>query len=143
MTFVTVKTFQHAHEAIVAKSFLENEGVAAFVKDELSFQNGSFFSKSINSVKLQVHEKDLEIAKELLLEFMECPSNDKLSNQVKIYKQSEINENQCPNCQSSNFARANVPKVIAWLLLGLTNLPFFMSKRSFYCFDCNYKWKVK
>lgn len=75
---ITLTTFEYPFEAQVIKSKLESEGIYVFLKDELTIQIDNFLSNAIGGVKLQVFEKDVAQALELLKVY-----------DVKIYKNNE------------------------------------------------------
>jgi len=64
--FITIATFEYPHEVAIIKSKLEFEGIKVFLKDELTIQTDNFLSNAIGGVKLQVLEKDINKAKEIL-----------------------------------------------------------------------------
>ncbi|MBB6328257.1 tetratricopeptide (TPR) repeat protein [Algoriphagus iocasae] len=66
--FVTVATFQYPHQAHVIKSKLESQGIAVFLKDELTVQAYNFLSNAVGGIKLQISESDYEKAYPLLKE---------------------------------------------------------------------------
>ena len=63
---ITVYTFLYPHHSYVYKSKLESENIFVYLKDELTVQNYHFISNTIGGVKLQVFEKDVDKALELL-----------------------------------------------------------------------------
>ncbi|UII29206.1 DUF2007 domain-containing protein [Fulvivirga maritima] len=64
--FVTIAVFQYPHEAHVWKSKLESLEIEAFLKDEMTVQVYNFYSNAIGGVKLQVRERDVEVAQSIL-----------------------------------------------------------------------------
>lgn len=62
---ITVKTSNIPGELAVAKSYLEDQNVYCFLKDELINQVQPF---AVGGIKLQVREEDAEQAINLLLE---------------------------------------------------------------------------
>ena len=66
--FVTVKTFTYPLEVAVIRGRLEAEGIECFAQDELTAQVNPFYSNAIGGVKLQVRERDLSHAIEILEE---------------------------------------------------------------------------
>ncbi len=62
---VTIKTSNIPGELSVAQSFLEENGIYCFLKDELTFQVQPY---AIGGVKLQVREEDALMARQLLVE---------------------------------------------------------------------------
>ena len=73
-TFVTVATFNYAHETVIPKAKLESEGILCFVKDELSMYLQPFFSLTNGGIKLQVTQDDEEDALKILKDA--CYLND-------------------------------------------------------------------
>jgi hypothetical protein len=65
-TFVTVATFNYAHETVIPKAKLECEGILCFVKDEFTMYLQPFFSTTNGGIKLQVNSEDEEEAKQIL-----------------------------------------------------------------------------
>lgn len=61
---VTVLAFTHTHEAAIIRSRLESEGIACFIKDELTVQVYPY----ITEAKLQVKESDVQRTIEILKE---------------------------------------------------------------------------
>jgi len=68
MNFVTVRTFGLPTDLVVAKGVLEANGIKCQTKDELTVQVDNFLSHAIGGVKLQVREKDVLLANQLLNE---------------------------------------------------------------------------
>lgn len=66
--FVTIKVSDHPAELSVAKSYLEDQGIFCFIKDELISQVYPLASNAFGGAKLQVMEGDEERAIQLLIE---------------------------------------------------------------------------
>jgi len=64
--WVTIKNYSLPHEAHLAKTYLENEGIEVFLKDELTTQIYNFYSNAIGGVKLQVRPENELRAKQIL-----------------------------------------------------------------------------
>lgn len=60
--------FTYPHEAHLAKSKLESEGIEVILKDELTTQVNNFYSNAIGGVKLLVKNENLDLAKKILTE---------------------------------------------------------------------------
>ena len=67
-SFVTIAVFNLPQETYVAKLKLESEGISIFLKDELTIQTDNFLSQAMGGVKLQVLNKDVDRAREILVE---------------------------------------------------------------------------
>ncbi|MCF8233986.1 MAG: DUF2007 domain-containing protein [Bacteroidales bacterium] len=68
MDWITIRTFTFPQEAYFVKSLLESQEIPVFLKDELMVQVYNFASNAVGGVKLQVPEKDVEKAREILNE---------------------------------------------------------------------------
>jgi len=63
---VTIYTSMNISETYIVKSVLEQEGIPAFLKGELVTQAGPYLTGASNGLQLQVPEKDIIKAVELL-----------------------------------------------------------------------------
>ena len=66
--FVTVATFNYAHELLIPRAKLESHGILCFVKDEYSMYIQPFFASTSGGIKLQVSDDDAEEALRILKE---------------------------------------------------------------------------
>ncbi len=81
--FVTVKTFWSSYQANIVKSFLENEGITCFLKDELTVNADPLITNAIGGVKLQVPSSEYELAYSLLDEYGYINPKDKIDNTLQ------------------------------------------------------------
>ncbi len=65
MNLITIKSSDIYNEIAIAKTYLEDNGLSCFLKDELTNQIHPY---AIGGVKLQVKEEDVEQAISLLIE---------------------------------------------------------------------------
>lgn len=66
MDFVTVARFSNSFDMHVVKGRLEADGIPCFVRDEHTISTQPFYDIALGGIKLQVQEKDVEAAKEIL-----------------------------------------------------------------------------
>lgn len=66
MDFVTVARFSSSFNANVIKFRLEHEGIPCFLRDEHSITVKPFWDIALGGIRLQVLEKDVEAAHEIL-----------------------------------------------------------------------------
>ncbi len=66
MGFVTIKESRMESDLLVLKSLLESEGIKCFLKNQ--YTTGIMTHMATFVVELQVHESDLEKARELMNE---------------------------------------------------------------------------
>jgi hypothetical protein len=139
-TLVTVRTFTYAHEAGLAKSLLESEGIFCFLKDELTIQANPFYSNALGGVKLQVRAEDAHAAVDILKRagYMD-PEPDKT---ITIKRESgEISE--CPACESEEISLIRKPsKPLFGLSLALLGFPLTTFSSMYHCWNCGRDIKV-
>lgn len=136
--FVTIRTFSYPHEAHIVMGKLESEGIEVFLKDELTVQVNNFYSNAVGGVKLQVQPKDVERAMTIINNQKKEP--DKI---VILSKNEFTKQDQCPFCKSDNIScskNANWLTLIPYLIVGFI---FPIYKKTYICYDCEKKWKVK
>jgi hypothetical protein len=63
---ITIKSFNTKHEAILAKGYLEAQGIGAYVLADDDSEQSPYPFNNITGVKLYVTSKDVTKAKELL-----------------------------------------------------------------------------
>lgn len=161
--YTTVLTFTYPYEVVIVRGRLESEGIECFVQDELTVQVNPFYSNAIGGVKLQVRERDLKQAVEILKETgylkdedlqpdkglgkksLKSPKSDK--NQVVTVNSqvAKSEKTKCPLCGSDEVVRT---KNGGWLFLSLislliANIPAPLFRKGYYCFDCKRKFKYK
>ncbi len=66
MDFVTVARFSNSFDMHVVKGRLEADGIPCFVRDEHTISAQPFYDIALGGIKLQVQEKDVKAAKEIL-----------------------------------------------------------------------------
>lgn len=73
--FQTIATFNFAHEIIVLKSILQNEGIPFLFQNENLISIDPFASIAYGGIHLKVHRNDFERVQEIL---------DNLNNNLEI-----------------------------------------------------------
>jgi hypothetical protein len=81
--FVTVKTFWSSYQANIVKSFLENEGITCFLKDEFTVNADPLITNAIGGVKLQVPSSEYELAYTKLDQNGYINPKDKIDNTLQ------------------------------------------------------------
>ena len=142
MNWITLTSFTYPHEAHIAISYLESEGLDTIIKDELTTQVDNFYSNAIGGVKILVRETDYEMGINLLKKggYISSSVDDDVAVET-IVIDANTNKHVCPYCNSKEIGKnkeANLLTVFVYLILG-TIFPIF--KSSYKCFDCEKKWK--
>ncbi len=73
--FITVATFNFAHEITVLKSVLENRGIPYFFENETIVSVDPLATIAYGGIKLKVHPDFIQTAKEIL---------DNLNNPLRV-----------------------------------------------------------
>lgn len=68
MDLVTIATFSNAVDAHIIMGRLETEGIHCFLKDEHTVTANPMYEIAYGGIKLQVAERDVDAAKEILKE---------------------------------------------------------------------------
>lgn len=66
--FVTIRTFNHAHDAALVQSLLIEHDIYAILKDEIISSVNPGYTTAGGGVKLQVKQNELNAAVQVLLE---------------------------------------------------------------------------
>ncbi len=69
--FETIAVFSYAHEIVVLKHRLEQEGIPYFFENETMTSIVPFYSNAIGGIKLKVHPSDFIAVKTILEDFDE------------------------------------------------------------------------
>ncbi len=103
---VTIASFSFIHEAELARSSLESEGIPAFVADANIVGINWLLSNAVGGVKLQVRRCDLDLAKEILGQEPE-PNKEGWG--------------ECANCGSAQLEPVADRRLgfLSWLLTGM------------------------
>ena len=75
---VTVTSFGTAHEAEIARGFLEANGIDVFLADEAMARIANHLTPMIGGYKLQVRREDVDTVVELLSQVQSDPDPDTL-----------------------------------------------------------------
>jgi hypothetical protein len=78
--WVTVASFNYAHQAELLKGRIESEGITCNLKDELTATANPFYSNAIGGVKVQVRQDDVEKTIPILKELGYTIDNDENYN---------------------------------------------------------------
>jgi len=74
--FTLLTSFGDMQLAYLFQSFLGNEGIYSWLKDEMTITVNPFYSSALGGYKIMVTSEQYERANELLKEFLENLDND-------------------------------------------------------------------
>jgi DNA-directed RNA polymerase subunit RPC12/RpoP len=135
MNLVTIRAYDDAISAYIAKTRLEGEGIDCYVHDENIVTLNPLYNFAVGGVKLRVDEPDKERALEILKEIDATPHTD---NTDKIIA--------CPSCGSTElYADFKSMKDAKGILAAITSFllaVFPIYYRSVYrCKKCGIEFK--
>jgi hypothetical protein len=140
----TILTFVYPHEAHIAKSYLDSEGIDSEIRDELTAQVNNFYSNAIGGVKLLVKEEDFSKGIEVLKNGGYINESGTSENQIEIvFIEKGFNKNVCPFCKSENISIKKVPTFWTVLVIFIFNAAFPILKKSYKCYNCEKEWKFQ
>ncbi|MFS4417110.1 hypothetical protein [Maribacter sp. 2307ULW6-5] len=127
---ITLATYTFPHQVLVDRSKLEAFGIACTVKDGLTIQVHNFYSNALGGIKLQVHPKDYERAREVLSDHPDISAE---------YPDAKL---KCPRCASGNVDGVGLNGKIALIILMVTGLPIPVFSKKYHCFECHEEFKL-
>lgn len=137
-----ILTFTFPHEAHLAKTYLESEGIECFIKDELTAQI-NIYSNAVGGAKLLVRETEYEQGIELLIKGGFIHEPDKKAEPVEIILvDRHFDKTTCPYCKSENISIKKVPHIWSVIVIFIFGAVFPIFKKSFKCYDCEKEWKL-
>lgn len=134
-------TFTYPHEAHMAKTLLESEGIKTIIQDELTAQVNNFYSNAIGGVKVLVSENDYDRGIEILIKGGYIDSSDIKKKTELIIENETIDKSVCPFCNSKNIRKKREPDILTIIIYFLLGAIFPIFKRTFICYDCHKEWK--
>jgi hypothetical protein len=141
-----VGNFWYLHEADLAKSFLESQGIRAWVLDEHQIRMRWHLAAALGGVKVAVSPSDAERSRELL-------AQDHSAALADIPEQSlpPAEDERCPRChspESSSTSHLQLATPVQWLqsLLFFLTLGLLVPRRRVrvqrHCAACGHGWSV-
>ncbi len=128
---ITVSAFIMPYEADIVRSLLESEAIPVFLMDYHTIYIKWFYSIALGGIKVQVHEKDFELAKEII-------GNALLEGQSQAL---QFSEGICPNCTSIKTSPVVLGRrwaILTWLFVGVPLIWPWIRLR---CSDCKNTWR--
>ncbi len=145
--WITIISFTYPHQAHIAKSYLDSNGIESYIQDEYAIQSNNFYSNAMGGVKIIINESDYDECVQLL-KAGGYINDDKTKNILLKFSDIErvptegfTNKNICPFCKSDNISKnkkLNILIIPFYFILGFF-LPLY--RLSYKCFDCNKEWK--
>ncbi len=95
-----LNTFIYAHDAHMAKNYLESQGIDVILKDELTVQVNNFYSNAIGGVKILIRDEDFDLGVETLKQGgYIVPENEQDRTPIeRILLSSNLDKSICPFC---------------------------------------------
>ncbi|RLD62543.1 MAG: hypothetical protein DRJ05_00005 [Bacteroidetes bacterium] len=136
-----ILTFTHPHEAHIAKSYIESEGIDTMIQDELTAQVNSFYSGAIGGVKMLVRESDFEKGVEILKNggYINVDANE--TNIEYVTEDRSTDKRFCPFCKSQEIGKKKNADPLAALIYSVLGVFSPIFRKAYICHDCEKVWK--
>ena len=131
---VTINTYNFPHEAHLARTRLESEGIPAFVHDE----NMNLVYGGAVAVRLQVPQEFIEQAQDILWEDAEDEWEPDPSAEAPALTVGPVT---CPRCQSLGAVEVTTGKLPVLLTVLLLGLPLLFQTQRLRCRTCGTLFK--
>ncbi|MBV1870506.1 MAG: DUF2007 domain-containing protein [Gammaproteobacteria bacterium] len=127
-TLVTAARYSFPHEAEIARSSLESEGITAFVADAHTINMQWLYSNAMGGARVQVYKKNLVAAQKIL------------NTDYSSFVESEVGcdeQSKCLKCGGGLelYTKGKRPAFFVFLLLGF---PLFFYKHGLRCINCGH-----
>ncbi|WP_026958774.1 DUF2007 domain-containing protein [Aliagarivorans taiwanensis] len=132
---VVVARFSFPHEAHIARSMLESEGVPAFVADEHTVNMQWLYSNAIGGVRLLAPTEHAKRAIELLQQDHSDALCEVLAEEYP--DTAEV----CPDCGAIEIEPYTQGKKAAFVVFLLLGFPLFFYKHGLRCRRCGCFWR--
>ncbi len=132
--------FTLPHEAHIARSYIESEGIDTMIQDELTAQL-NVYSNAIGGVKLLVRESDFEHGIAILKKggYINVDADETNIEYVTEDRSTDIRF--CPFCKSKNIGKKKNPDPLTGLIYSFLAIFSPIFKKAYICLDCKKEWK--
>ncbi len=124
---VVVAAFSYLHEAELARTSLEAEGIATLLENENLIRLDWLYMNALGGLRLLVHEEDAARAREILAEPEAAGPASEFPETVA---------ESCPSCGSQSTMALQTRRKITHLLWLLTGVPWISPGRRRRCANC-------
>ncbi len=124
----TIAQFSKAEDAHLLRLRLEAAGIEVFIQDENTVQVDWLLSDAIGGVRVQVADKDVEAATEILY-----------ADPAPVPADRPI----CPFCSSTQTAPDETPRRITFLTILLLGIPLLYPQHRWKCSSCGKSWNER
>ncbi len=111
---ITIRTYDKPIDAHLAKGYLENRGIPAYLADENIISLNPLYANAMGGIKLKIREEDIELAQKFLYESEHAVLTDENEDPVT-----------CPRCSSTEiFYHLTSQKNAGGILAGILSVFF-------------------
>ncbi len=133
-------TYTLPHEAHIARSYIESEGIETMIQDELTAQL-NIYSNAIGGVKLLVRESDFEHGFEVLKKGGYINADADETKTESVIEGRSTDKRFCPFCKSQNIGKTKNQDPLASLIFSILTLFSPIFKKAYICLNCTKEWK--
>lgn len=127
-----LKFYQNAIEANRDKQILAEEGVESWIANEQTVQSDWLLSQAVGGIQLQVFEKDLQRAIEILQEFSAQDHSIEVEHTITNPEFDFV----CPKCGSNHIYQDEKPGGIFGVSLLMIGFPLKVPSQKYHCYYC-------
>jgi len=128
---VLLTSFLDATEAHMARSALEEAGIACMLADENISTIQPSYANMVGGIKLMISESDLEAAQEVLARLF--PERDQPATDTPT--------RLCPECGSADVERKRLRLWVLLAALFCLGIPLIMARPRWKCLACGNHWR--
>ncbi len=133
-------TYTLPHEAHIARSYIESEGIETMIQDELTAQL-NIYSNAIGGVKLLVRESDFEHGVEILKKGGYINADSDETKIESVLEGRSTDKRFCPFCKSQNIGKKKNPDSLTAFIYSILAVFSPLFKKANICHDCKKEWK--
>ncbi len=135
---VTIRTFDNYIAAHLAKERLEQQGIPAYLKDELTITMNWLWNNALGGIKLQVLETNVAKANAIIEADEAAFEEQQDQNAFEKEDKSAFDPNNkiCIYCGSKNTKPAGYNKSWAYAAILFLGFPIAKKTDKWHCFHC-------
>jgi len=130
---VTVQRYRDLAEAYAGRSLLESSGIPAWIADENLVRMDWFYSNLVGGMRLQVDERDVAAAREIL--------EERVPGTITYGQEDAYVQPTCPKCGSAEITLGSgTERGRSLVALYILSIPVPPREAAWHCEACGAQW---